>query len=409
MTGALRLTRSCAWCYAAKAAQNNQDMARSSACRKAASIAVPESIRRRAMKTSLTLKGLLIAGFVVLGAVSMAAAADKTFYEGKTVTVLINYAAGGPTDVEGRIIAKHLGKHIPGKPSVVVQNMGGGGGVTATNYLGEVAKPDGLTVGYFTGALFRLQLKEGTRVDASKYPFIGAVESVAVSYIRSDVPPGIKRPEDIVKAQRFKAGGLSNGSSKDVRFRLSFDLLGLPYDYVTGYSSSSTARLAVQRNEVQYHDETLPGYRTQVESQMVKTGMVTPLWYTDLVTPDGDVKPSADVPELLPFTQFYRKVMGKSPSGVKYEALKAANMSSTNMQRTILLSPGSPEAAAAAMRQAVEALSRDEEFLAEAKKVMRFQPRFQLGEEGIKLYKQVSDISPEIVTFLKDYIAEQKK
>ena len=84
-------------------------------------------------------------------------------------------------------------------------------------------------------------------------------------------------------------------------------------------------------------------------------------------------------------------------------------MSSTNMQRTILLSPGSPEAAAVAMRQAVEALSRDEEFLAEAKKVMRFQPRFQLGEEGVKLYKQVSDISPEIVTFLKDYIAEQKK
>jgi hypothetical protein len=87
---------------------------------------------------------------------------------------------------------------------------------------------------------------------------------------------------------------------------------------------------------------------------MVKTGMVTPLWYTDLVTPDGEVKTSADVPELLPFTEFYRKVMGKSPSGVKYEALKAANMSSTNMQRTILLSPGSPEAAAAAMRQAVE-------------------------------------------------------
>jgi tripartite-type tricarboxylate transporter receptor subunit TctC len=361
------------------------------------------------MKTGRWTKCMLVVALFMLSIASKVVAAEKAFYQDKTLTVLINYAAGGPTDVEGRIIAKHLGKHIPGKPSVVVQNMGGGGGVTATNYLGEVAKSDGLTLGYFTGALFRFQLKEGTRLDASKYPFIGAVESVSVSYIRSDVAPGIKRPEDVVKAQRFKAGGLSSGSSKDVRFRLSFDLLGLPYDYVTGYSSSSTARLAVQRNEVQYHDETLPGYRTQVESQMVKTGMVTPLWYTDLVTPDGDVKVSADVPELLPFTQFYRKVMGKSPSGVKYEALKAANMSSTNMQRTILLSPGSPEAAAAAMRQAAEALSRDEDFLAEAKKVMRFQPRFQLGEEGVKLYKQVSDISPEIVTFLKDYIAEQKK
>jgi hypothetical protein len=159
---------------------------------------------------------------------------------------------------------------------------------------------------------------------------------------------------------------------------------------------------------VQYHDETLPGYRTQVEPQMVKTGMVTPLWYTDLVSPDGDVKSSTDVPELLTFTQFYRKVMGKAPSGIKYEALKAANMSSTNMQRAFLLSPGSPAAATAAMRRAVEGLAKDEEFLADAKRVMRFQPRFQIGEEGLKLYQQITEISPEIVAFLKDYI-EQKK
>lgn len=361
------------------------------------------------MKTGRWPNGMLVVAFFMLSVVSKVVAAEKAFYEGKTLTVLINYAAGGPTDVEGRIIAKHLSKHVPGRPSVVVQNMGGGGGVSATNYLGEVSKPDGLTVGYFTGALFRFQLKEGTRVEASKYPFIAAVESVSVSYIRSDLAPGIKRPEDIVKAQRFKAGGLSSGSSKDVRFRLSFDLLGLQYDYVTGYSSSSTARLAVQRNEVQYHDETLPGYRTQVEPQMVKTGVVTPLWYTDLVTADGDAKSSADVPELLPFTQFYRKVMGKSPSGIKYEALKAANMSSTNMQRAFLLAPGSPAAATAAMRQAVEGLAKDEEFIADAKKIMRFQPRFQIGEEGLKLYQQLTEVSPEIVTFLRDYIAEQKK
>jgi tripartite-type tricarboxylate transporter receptor subunit TctC len=361
------------------------------------------------MKTGRWTKCILVVGFFMLSFVSKGVAAEKAFYEGKTIIVLINYAAGGPTDVEGRIIAKHLAKHIPGRPAVVVQNMGGGGGVTGTNYLGEVSKPDGLTVGYFTGALFHFQLKEGTRVEASKYPFIAGVESVSVAYIRSDVPPGIKRPEDLLKAHRFKAGGLATGSSKDVRFRLSFDLLGLQYDYVTGYSSSSTARLAVQRNEVQYHDETVPGFRTQVEPQMVKTGMVTSLYYTDLVTPDGDVKSSADVPELLSFTQFYRKVMGKSPSGIKYEALKAANMSSTNMQRTILLSPGSPAAATAAMRQAVEQLAKDEEFLGEAMKVMRFQPRFQIGEEGIKLYQQITQISPEIVTFLKDFIAQQKK
>ena len=79
-------------------------------------------------------------------------AAEKTpFYQGKTLNFVINFAAGGPTDIEGRIFAKHLGKHIPGQPTVTVQNMGGGGGLTAVNYLGEVVKPDGLTAGYFTG------------------------------------------------------------------------------------------------------------------------------------------------------------------------------------------------------------------------------------------------------------------
>ena len=94
--------------------------------------------------------------------------------------------------------------------------------------------------------------------------------------MRSDAAPGIKKPADFVKAEKFRAAGLGISSSKDVRFRLSFDLLGLKYDYVTGYNSSSDARLAVQRNEAQYHDETLPSYRASVEPQMVKTGMVTP-------------------------------------------------------------------------------------------------------------------------------------
>jgi putative tricarboxylic transport membrane protein len=218
-------------------------------------------------------------------------AAEKIpFYQGKTLNIVINFAAGGPTDIESRIFARHLLRHIPGQPTITVQNMGGGGGLIAVNYIGEVAKPDGLTAAYFTGALFQQQIKDpALRVDLSKFGFITGVHGVTVSYIRSEVAPGIKKPSDFVKAQKFRAAGLGVSSSKDVRFRLSFDLLGLKYDYVTGYNNSSDARLAVQRNEAQYHDETLPSYRTQVEPQMVKTGMVTPLYYTDLVAPSGEI------------------------------------------------------------------------------------------------------------------------
>ena len=78
-----------------------------------------------------------------------AGAAEAPFYEGKRVTFLINYTAGGPTDMEGRLVARHLGKHIPGNPRIVVKNMPGAGGLAGTNFMGEVARPDGLTVAFF--------------------------------------------------------------------------------------------------------------------------------------------------------------------------------------------------------------------------------------------------------------------
>ena len=347
-----------------------------------------------------------------LAAVSVEAlAAEKApFYQGKTLNLVINFAAGGPTDIESRIFARHLPRHIPGNPPVLIQNMGGGGGLIAVNYLGEVAKPDGYTAAYFTGSLFQQQIKDpALRVDIGKFGFITGVHGVTVSYIRADVPPGIKKPFDFIKAQKFRAAGLGVSSSKDVRFRLSFDLLGLKYDYVTGYNNSSDARLAVQRNEAQYHDETLPSYRTQVEPQMVKTGMVVPLYYTDLVAPSGEILVSRDVPELLPFTYYYKEVFGKSPSGIKYEALKAANMSSTNMTRMVLMPPKSPPESIAILRNAFDALSKDQEFLQEAIGTMRFQPRLEVGEAGERLFQQATQVSPEVVNFLRKYIDEANK
>jgi len=337
-------------------------------------------------------------------------AAEKPFYEGKTVTVLINYAPGGPTDVEGRLLARHLGRHVQGQPNVIVQNMSGAGGVIGTNYLGQVAKSDGLTMGYFTAALFHQQVRNpALRTDLSKYAFISGIQGITVSYIRSDVQPGIKKPADFVKAQRFRAGGLSYDSFKDVAFRLSFDLLGLKYDYVTGYNSSADARLAVQRNEVQYHDETLPAFRSQVEPNMVKSGQVTPLYYADLIDADGGVTESPDVPELSSFTKFYTQVHGKPPSGVKYEALKAANIAGTNMTRAILLPPAAPKGAVAAMKQAIASLARDEEYLGDAIKVMRFRPRFEMGDSGERLYQRATQIAPEPAKFIRQFIEQERK
>ena len=337
-------------------------------------------------------------------------AAEKPFYQGKNVIFLINFSAGGPTDIEGRIVARHLARHIPGNPAIVVQNMSGAGGVTGINFLGEKAKRDGSIMGYFTGPYNHHMMKSASlRTDLMKVPFIASVGSVTVCYIRSDVPPGIKKPTDIAKAERFRAGGLSFDSNKDLRFRLAFDILGVKYDYVTGYNSSNDARLAVQRNEIQYHDENIPGYRGVVEPQLVKTGIVTPLYYHDVIKPDGTMGKSPDYPELSSFTEVYTQIHGKAPTGIKYEVLKAANMASQNLSRVALLPPNSPKEAVLAVRQAFTALSKDEEFIAEAKKVMRFQPRFDVGEDGERLREKVLRAPPEVVDFVRKYIDEVRK
>ena len=84
-------------------------------------------------------------------AVGSQAYAQNAYYQGKRLTILINFAAGGPTDIEGRLFAKYLGRHIEGQPNVIVQNMDGAGGLIGAQYLGEIAPKDGSVLGYLTG------------------------------------------------------------------------------------------------------------------------------------------------------------------------------------------------------------------------------------------------------------------
>lgn len=330
-------------------------------------------------------------------------AAEAPFYKGKTLSVLINFAVGGPTDIEGRLVAKHLAKHVPGEPAIVVNNMPGAGGVIGTNYLGEVAKPDGLTMGYFTSQFFNILVADPTlRVDQAKLAYVASIEGVAVAYIRRDVPPGIKEPRDIIKAQPFRAGGLSLNSAKDARFRLQLDLLGARFQYVTGYNSNSDARLAVGRNEIQFFTEGTPGYRAMVEPNMVKEGIVIPVYHDELVTADGEARPSPEVPDIMTFSQLYEQVNGKPPSGVLWESLKVINMGQL-MQRIAVLPPESPPGAVAALRQAFGSMIRDAQFVADFRKVTRSDPRYTVGPDGERLVKRLMQASPEVRNTIRQY------
>src|SRR5262249_51993077 len=201
------------------------------------------------------LRAAMIGACAVLVSASCALAADP-FYKGKRLTLVINFAAGGPSDIEGRLLAKHIAKHIDGSPLILVQNKDGAGGLVGTNFLGEGGPRGGSMFGYFTGAAWEDGIEPGDHPRRFKnHGFIGVPPGNAIYYVRTDLAPGIKQGADILKAQGLVAGGLAVESSKDLLIRATLDMLGVPYRYVTGYRSSSTARLALQRGEIHLHSE----------------------------------------------------------------------------------------------------------------------------------------------------------
>jgi tripartite-type tricarboxylate transporter receptor subunit TctC len=197
---------------------------------------------------SLVALGRAITVFVAAClACASAVRAEDPFYKNKRLTILINFAAGGPTDIEGRLFAKHIGKHIDGQPGIVVQNMDGAGGIVGAKYLGEVAPNDGTVVGYFTGTAFMAAMDPSRfRIDFRSYEFVAAQPGTTIHFMRTDVPPGMRDATDLAKAQGVIGGGLSVDTPKDVRMRLALDMLGVKFKYVTGYRSSPPARLALQ-------------------------------------------------------------------------------------------------------------------------------------------------------------------
>jgi hypothetical protein len=332
------------------------------------------------------------------------------FYAGKTLTIMNNYPPGGPSDIEGRIFARHLPKYIPGNPKIVFKNMGGAGGLTAFNWLGEIARPDGLTTCFYTwNPVVQIIEDQKLRIPFNKFVFVAGTTSPIIAFIRKDVAPGINRPADFLKARDFKIAGLSDDALHDVRHRLSLDmLLGPVYGNVTGFSGFSPMFKAIQQNEVQFSSSSLPGYRGAVVPTMVDTGIVVPVFQYELTTPDGRFAASPNVPGLPTWLDLFREKNGKDalPSGIKWEAYKLLNVLYTNMLRTVLLPPGSPRQAAQDLAKGFEAVVKDPEFKTEYERIIQAPAELISGAEGERVIAELASIDPKVTVFLKEYVAK---
>jgi tripartite-type tricarboxylate transporter receptor subunit TctC len=351
------------------------------------------------------------AAVAILAAGSFEARAEDPFYKGKRLTLLINFAPGGPTDIEGRLFARHIVKHIDGNPSVVVQNKDGAGGVVGSVYLGELGPKDGTMVGYLTGATWNYVVDPKVfRVDFRTYQFIGYQPGNAVYYVRADTPPGMHDGTDIMKAQGLVVGGLGADSSKDLLLRLTFDMLGLQYRYITGYRSSNTARLAVQNGEINVHSETTPAYFSIVEPSMVKLGKVIPTWYDPNYNGKEFVPAAVMERTKIPtFPEFYQKVKGSAPSGQLLEAYKTNLLVDSDMLRTVAMPPGVPQAAVDALRKAVAALNDDKDYAEDAMKTIQFIPHYMVNPNLNDEVSKALSITPEMRTFITSYMKKVAK
>ncbi len=347
--------------------------------------------------------------FLVASLASLASPARAAdFYAGKQLSILVNFPTGGSTDLESRLMSRHLARHIPGNPSVVVRNMGGASGVIGMNWLGEIAAPDGLTFGYFTGAAAKAAFGEaGVRVDLSKFGYVATGPGVLVNYARTDVAPGLKRPADILKTNGLWAAGLLPGTDKDVRMRLTLDLLGIKYKYISNYPGSAEARLAVERNEVQMYTESVSTYRAAIEPNLIKTGIAIPLWVDPI--DDGEkfnmAAEAAGIPAKT-FPDFYRDVKGDLPTGIAWDAWRLTNFLGSVMMRTLVMPPGSPGEAANILKKAIAELATDRDFVEDSMKTMQFVPRYELDDRSEQLFRKMLNPEPRLKDFIANYIEQ---
>ena len=351
----------------------------------------------------MTRNMLIAAGLMALAALVPQSAAAQ-FYKGKTITMIVNYPAGGPTDLEGRIVALHLPKHIPGNPTIVVKNVGGAGGIIGSNQLGE-AQPNGETVGFFTLDIpGQVMGNSSMRTKYSDFVLVAGVESPLVVYMRKDTPPGVNVPADIMKTQEFKALSLNVQNTNTLNQALALDLLGVKYQAVPAYRGLKEVETAILQNIGQMANSSLSGWAGSVEPTMGH--LVIPMWQLS-PRKNGAYPRSRALPNLQTFEEFFAQVHPgmKLDGNVKYDAMRAVSDPQLAMFRVSLMPPKSAGESVAIMRAAFVDMWKDEKFLADYSKVIKTEPILVNGSEGQAVLSGVANVRREVTDFLADYTA----
>jgi tripartite-type tricarboxylate transporter receptor subunit TctC len=325
---------------------------------------------------------------LVIGLVSANAAAP--FYEGKTIRLIVGFSAGGGFDTYSRVIARHMGRHIPGRPGIVVENMTGAASLVAANHVYKVAKPDGLTILNFHGNQVINQVigKPGIEFDARKFEFIGipTQDNVACVFAKSS---GITTIDALKNAKTpVKFGGVAPGDTTYNTAKLLQAALKLPIQLVAGYKGTAEVKLAAESGEV-------AGGCWQWES-------IKSIWRQGL--------DAGNVAVVLQVNPKPHPELPKVPNAIDYaqdenarQILKYGGHDPAMITRPYTLGPGTPKDRVQMLRTAFAETMRDPEFLADAKK-SRLDTQPLTGEEVEKIVAQLFKIEPAVINQLKEIL-----
>jgi tripartite-type tricarboxylate transporter receptor subunit TctC len=307
-------------------------------------------------------------------------------YAGKTITIVCGYKTGGGYDRVARLLARYLPKYLPGKPNVIVQNMPGANSLIAADYVYNIAKPDGLTIGTFNRNLPIAQLTrvQGVKYDMTKFAWIGSAASEStILTIRNDLPYKTFADLKNIPADKPLVIGATGPGANTYDFPLLLkELLGINLKIVSGYQSSGEIMLAVERKEA--------------DGRAGSFSSLTPFIDRGLVHPVIRARASEPGIEKLPVDEDF------APNA-RAKAIMALRSAPEVIGRPYVMPPKTPAAAVKAMRAAFAKAIDDPQLKAEATK-QKMELNYVSGDEALKVMHEVLNQPKDIVDEFSKYV-----
>jgi tripartite-type tricarboxylate transporter receptor subunit TctC len=333
---------------------------------------------------------VFLSGMVLMAGVAQASTHEV--FKDKTIRLVVGYSAGGAMDDWARFVARHLGKHISGNPDIVVQNMPGAGGITAANYLFNIAKPDGLSLGVVNPALYNDQLigSKEVKFDWPKFVWIGSPEKVdQVLFIRTDFPA--KTLDDLRNtAEPPRCAATARAGLAYFLPKLLEEGLGIKVSMVLGYGGGGEMNLAMEKEEIHCRAGTVSAYVGREPTRTwIKKGFVRALV-------QSGAKRYAKLPDVP--TLYELMETHKTPEATK--RLARVLLSSGDLGRPFIGPPATPADRVKILRDAFSKTMNDPALLADAQK-RRWDLAPSSGEELETTAKEIMVQPPAVIERMK--------